>query len=217
MTVDPVANGATTASNAARQTLAGNFDTFLTMLTAQLQNQDPLSPMDSTQFTQQLVQFSQVEQQIETNDTLGSILAQNQASAAALPLSYLGHSAVVQSPKANLAEDSPARWTYTLPTAADRVTLTIKDASGRIVHTATGDRAAGSHAFTWDGDINGAADAPPGTYTLSISARDSEDKAIAATIHVVEKITGVDMSGAAPRVLTASGLHDLAEIIGVYA
>jgi hypothetical protein len=64
--------------------------------------------------------------------------------------------------------------------------------------------------------MNGAADAPPGIYSLTISARDAEDKAIATTTHVIEKITGVDMSGAAPRVLTASGLHDLADVRGVY-
>ncbi|HZZ11369.1 MAG TPA: flagellar hook capping FlgD N-terminal domain-containing protein, partial [Paraburkholderia sp.] len=76
----------------ASQQLAGNFDTFLTLLTTQLQNQDPLSPMDSTQFTQQLVAFSGVEQQINTNNNLQSLIALNQSQQAASAVSYIGHS-----------------------------------------------------------------------------------------------------------------------------
>src|ERR1700686_3335504 len=72
------------------QQLAGNFDTFLKLLTTQLQNQDPLSPMDSNQFTQELVQFSQVEQQINTNTSLASLIALTKTQSSANAVSYLG-------------------------------------------------------------------------------------------------------------------------------
>ena len=76
---------ATTAPDAAQQQLSGNFSTFLTLLTTQLQNQDPMNPMDSNQFTQQLVEFSQVEQQINTNDNLKTIIGQGTSQTGALP------------------------------------------------------------------------------------------------------------------------------------
>src|ERR1700754_3933826 len=79
-----------------RNTLASNYDTFLVLLTAQLQNQDPLAPMDSTQFTQQLVQFSQVEQQIRTNEQLEGLVGQYKASSAGAALSYLGREAILE-------------------------------------------------------------------------------------------------------------------------
>src|SRR5262249_24808938 len=90
-----VTNPSATHAASAQATLSANFSTFLTLLTSQLQNQDPLSPMDSTQFTQQLVQFSQVEQQIKTNSNLESLAAQFQAASASSALSYLGQSAVI--------------------------------------------------------------------------------------------------------------------------
>ena len=75
-------SSAKTATSSSSATLAGNFETFLTLLTTQLQNQNPLDPLDTNQFTQQLVQFAGVEQQLKTNDTLGSILTATQTSSA---------------------------------------------------------------------------------------------------------------------------------------
>src|SRR5476649_2407617 len=95
MTVAPVAAAATAAASTAQKTLAGNFNTFLTLLTTQLQNQDPLSPMDSNQFTQQLVQFSQVEQQINTNDNLKSLITQGTNQTGAYAVSYLGKAVTI--------------------------------------------------------------------------------------------------------------------------
>ncbi|MEZ6022857.1 MAG: flagellar hook capping FlgD N-terminal domain-containing protein [Hyphomonadaceae bacterium] len=88
----PITPIATTPAESAgsRQRLSDNYDTFLVLLTAQLQNQDPLAPMDSTEFTQQLVQYSQVEQQIRTNEQLEGLVGQYQAASAGAALSYLG-------------------------------------------------------------------------------------------------------------------------------
>ncbi len=79
----------------AAQQLAGNFDTFLKLLTTQLQNQDPMSPMDSNEFTQQLVAFSSVEQQINTNDNLQSLIALSLSQQASAAVNYIGHSVVM--------------------------------------------------------------------------------------------------------------------------
>jgi hypothetical protein len=91
MDVTPATSASTTSAAAnAQKSLSGNFETFLTLLTTQLKNQDPLSPMDSNQFTQQLVQFSQVEQQINSNKNLESLIALTKSQSATSAVSYLG-------------------------------------------------------------------------------------------------------------------------------
>src|SRR6201991_3075443 len=101
-------------ANAGRTRLADSYQTFMSLLTAQLQNQDPLAPMDSTQFTQQLVQFSQVEQQIRTNEQLEGLVGQYQAASAGAALSYLGKDAIIEADETYLA-GGEANWAYRLP------------------------------------------------------------------------------------------------------
>src|ERR1700742_4679470 len=101
-TIDPTASSAATATatqDVASKQLAGNFDTFLTLLTTQLQNQDPMNPMDSNQFTQQLVEFSQVEQQIDTNDNLKSLISLGQSRSTADAVGYLGKAVTISNGK----------------------------------------------------------------------------------------------------------------------
>src|SRR5215813_11873288 len=152
---DPTATDATSAE----QTLAGNFDTFLTLLTSQLQNQDPLSPMDSTQFTQQLVQFSGVEQQIKTNEELDGLVTQYKAASAGAALSYLGRDAIIESDATTMA-NKQALWAYTLDGSADTVKLTVRDGQNRDVFTTNGLLSAGEHGFTWNGKDNNGNDMP---------------------------------------------------------
>src|ERR1051325_7941831 len=110
-----------TATAAPAQTpmaqLSSNFSTFLQLLTTQLKNQDPTSPMDSSQFTQQLVQFSQVEQQIDTNTNLKTLVSQAQSTGAMMGSSYLGHTVTVTGGVASL-NDGSAQWTYNLGSGA---------------------------------------------------------------------------------------------------
>src|ERR1700722_15519777 len=87
----PTATASASTGDAMSQ-LSGNFDTFLQLLTSQLKNQDPTSPMDSSSFTQQLVEYSQVEQQINTNTNLQTLITQGQSNGSAMATSYLGKS-----------------------------------------------------------------------------------------------------------------------------
>src|SRR5499427_6657524 len=150
-------------------TIAGNFHTFLTLLTTQLQNQDPLSPLDTNQFTQQLVSFSQVEQAINTNTTLSNLLSLQQAdqSIAALPL--VGHT-VEYTDNHGALVDGKAEFAYNLPSQAKSATITITDASGRIVLQQPADTAAGPHTFNWNGKASDGTQVPDGTYTFNVSA-----------------------------------------------
>lgn len=207
----------TTASDAAssRTRLSDNYDTFLVLLTAQLQNQDPLAPMDSTQFTQQLVQFSQVEQQIRTNEQLEGLVGQYNAASAGAALSYLGKDAIISGDETYLANGA-ANWAYRLPEAATSMTISVKDAQGRVVYqTNTAARGAGEHLFTWDGTKTDGTTAADGVYQISIDATDAESKAITPTITVRETIMGVDFTGATPVVITPSGTRELSTIRSV--
>src|SRR5689334_9511292 len=115
-----------------RQTIAGNFDTFLQLLTTQLQNQNPLDPLDTNQFTQQLVEFSSVEQQLKTNDLLGSLVTANTANRAAAAAGYLGASITADGSTTSLA-DGKASWTFSAAKPAAKATITVVDSTGATV------------------------------------------------------------------------------------
>jgi flagellar basal-body rod modification protein FlgD len=115
------------AGSTASQQLAGNFNTFLQLLTTQLQNQNPLDPLDTNQFTQQLVEFASVEQQINTNTNLQSLINLQQTSEATSALQLVGSTVTVGGSSAALsnATSTPAQWTLTSSTPATaNVTVT---------------------------------------------------------------------------------------------
>src|SRR5260370_2386146 len=134
-------------------TLAGNFQTFLTLLTTQLQNQDPLSPLDTNQFTQQLVQFASVEQQLKTNDQLTTLVSLQQTAQSTQALTFVGKTAVVDGSTAALTNGS-ATWELGVPTNAN-VTISIANSTGQTVFTGSYAVDAGNNPpFTWNGKGN---------------------------------------------------------------
>jgi len=208
------ASTATTASTKARQTLSANYDTFLKLLTTQLQNQDPLSPMDSNQFTQQLVMYSQVEQQISTNDNLSSLIALTKSAAGSNAVSYLGRTALTQGGATSLS-DGAANWNYSLPSDAADVTLNIADSSGRTVFSTSGEKNLGLHGFAWDGKNTQGAVQAPGTYTLSVVATAADGTKLTPTINGLGVVKEIDMSGAEPLLTVGARKVALSEIVGL--
>lgn len=174
----------------ARKSLAGNFDTFLTLLTTQLRNQDPLDPLDSNEFTQQLVQFTSVEQQIATNENLEGILAAMQVDQTSAAISLIGKQLDAFTDTTGLV-DGQATWTYDLEGDAKRAVLTVADASGKIVYVGDGERTAGKHEFTWDGLDNAGNPLPDGAYKLAVGAVDDNNGTVAAEIGIRGIATGV--------------------------
>lgn len=218
MPVDPINTSLPqTQGQTDRASLTENYDTFLILLTAQLQNQDPLAPMDSTQFTQQLVQFSQVEQQIRTNEQLEGLVDQYQAASAGAALSYLGKDAIIEADETYLAGEPPeANWAYRLPEAATSMTIQVKDMQGRVVYeTTTAARGAGEHLFKWDGKKTNGETAADGVYQISIEAENADGEELTPTISVRETIMGVDFTGSTPVVITPSGTRELGSIRSV--
>jgi flagellar basal-body rod modification protein FlgD len=201
-TVAPTGTQTGTQSQAAQQ-LAGNFDTFLQLLTTQLQNQDPLSPMDSNQFTQQLVAFAGVEQQINTNDNLQSLIGLSVSQNASSAVGYIGHSVVMTNGMGALTNGT-VDWTYNLATASAGTTLTVTNSSGQVVYTGSGGTAAGNNDFTWNGQDSNGNQLPDGQYTLAVSATGSDGSPITTTVASKALVTAVDMSGSTPLLVLGS-------------
>lgn len=203
------------STSLSRARLSDNFDTFLTLLTAQLSNQDPLNPVDSAQFTQQLVQYSQVEQQIATNDKLATLLTQAEASGSAAAVSFIGKSAVFDSDITRLADDT-ARWSYDVTGATGDVRLSVRDASGREVYSETKPAQNGEQAFVWNGRDSSGRKLADGPYQLSISALDADGETVSPAVRVTETITGIDFSTAGgATVMTAAGMRTFDSIRSV--
>jgi flagellar basal-body rod modification protein FlgD len=209
MAIEGIIGGANTVQDGARTRLSDNYDSFLVLLTAQLQNQDPLAPMDSTQFTQQLVQFSQVEQQIRTNEQLEGLVGQYQAASAGAALGYLGRDAIIQGNGARVGEEGGANWGYAFERTADDVKITIRDSRNRVVYEGPGEKTQGDHLFAWDGLNDDGERVEAGVYRITVTATDSAGEVITPRVTTRETILGVDFSGASPMVITQSGSHGL--------
>lgn len=209
----PVTNtntGSTSANSAAA--LADNFDTFLTILTAQIQNQDPLEPMDSSKFTEQLVQFSGVEQQIKVNTQLETLIKATTSNAGASLSGYLGQTAEIDSAGAEF-KGEPVTWRYTLPSDSAKTTITVTDASGKVVYSKTGELKAGTHDFEWDGELNTGGMAAEGKpYWINVIAEDANAAAIKPVHTLVTTITGVDLTYGEPALTTPAGVFAYSDI-----
>ena len=177
-----------------RTSLASNFNTFLSLLTTQLKNQDPLSPLDSNQFTQQLVQMTGVEQQLNTNDLLKQLVS-NTATGVSTAVSMIGKSVKAVSDNANIT-GGKAQWLINVPAEATDAKVQVVDAAGSVLHVESlGDLKAGDHPFTWNGkDQTGKQFADGGPYTLRVSATNATGATIASTNYVQGVVSGVEQS-----------------------
>ena len=197
MAVDPTAAAAganTGASATGRTRMADSYETFMSLLTAQIKNQDPLSPMDSTQFTQQLVQMTGVEQQLLTNDLLEKLVT-NTGSGIQTSVSLLGRDVRALNDTAKLTAGK-AEWGYKLDREATDVTVEVLNDLGKVVQVVKvsgDDLKAGDHTFNWNGkDRTGAQLPNGGTYTLRVTAKDSAGATVPSTNFVKGVVTGVE-------------------------
>lgn len=174
--------------------LASNFETFLTLLTSQLKNQDPLSPVDSNQFTAQLTQMAGVEQQLLTNDLLKSLVSAQGGGGLGQAATYIGKEATAAWSATKMA-DGEASWSYELGSNAASATLQVLDGSGKVVWS--GDAPAkttGMHDFTWDGKATSGDNGQDGqVYSLKIVAKNAAGDAVDAQVLTRGRISGVEM------------------------
>jgi len=205
---------AASTQNTATQQLSGNFDTFLTLLTTQLQNQDPMNPMDSNQFTQELVEFSGVEQQIDTNSNLQTLISLQQGNAGTQAVSYLGKSVTVTNGSAALT-DGTADWSYALGATSSSTALSVTNSAGQVVYTTAGETASGQHDFEWNGEDNNGNQLPDGVYNLTVTATASDGSSVSSAVASKGVVDEVNMTGSAPYLMIGSMAVPLSQVSAV--
>ncbi len=192
MEINNVAFKEPNSSGVASLSLGETFDTFLALLTSQLQNQDPLDPLDSNQFTEQLVQFSGVEQSINTNNKLDQLIALQSGNQINSAVSYIGKTVEVIGDQLWL-EDGAAAISYGLDGNAAETVITIVDETGTTVRTFTGETAAGRHELVWDGRDSTGDPLPEGVYGFTVTAVDSDQNTVATLTGSTGRVTGIEI------------------------
>ena len=217
-TIAATSSNAATASAAtdAGVKLAANFDTFLKLLTTQLQYQDPLSPMDSNQFTQQLVQFSGVEQAIASNKNLEKLVNFQLSNATSTAASYIGKQVTAGGDTAQLTGGS-ARWSYTLGANAADTQIEISDLAGHVVYKTSGQTTMGEHIFAWDGRASDNSIVPDGTYKISIASADASGNNVTTTTNIQGIVAAVDIQSGEPMLNIGGISLKLSDIIRIAA
>lgn len=210
-----------TASQSARSTtalsqLTGNLDSFLTLLTTQLRNQDPLDPLDTEKFTSQLVQFASVEQTIQTNKHLETLIGLQAAADRDGALAMIGKTIVIDSDKA-VQSGAGASWIYELPNGAQTVSLVIVNDKDQPVAQFAGDPAQGAHTLAWDGRLTDGRVAPDGVYRLLVQAKDASGASAPYRIQSSASVSGVAFDVAGPLLETPLGAISLSDVKRVIA
>jgi flagellar basal-body rod modification protein FlgD len=205
----PVANtGSTTTQtqiNTGISRLADNEQTFLALLTTQLKNQDPLSPLDSNQFTAQITQMTGVEQQLTTNKLLQQ-LVDGKTGDISSAVGLIGKIAQASGSDAAL-KNGAATWNYSQAADAKNVTLQIKNADGTVIWRGTpSDLKKGDHAFTWNGKSDAGVAQPNGVYTLTVAAADASGTSVTVNQSLKGAVTGVEMKDGV-AMLTINGVQ----------
>lgn len=197
------------------QSIADNYQTFLTLLTTQLQNQNPLDPLDTNQFTSQLVEFAGVEQAVKTNDNLESLAKLSAANAITGAVSFIGKQVAAAGTSSEL-RDGSASWVYSLDQDATQLTVKVLDESGNQVFAQTTSNPLKEGIFVWDGRTNDGGTAEEGTYTISLEATAADGSGVTSSTNFTGTVTQVDLEGGTP-VLTVGNrsvkIEDIVKIL----
>jgi flagellar basal-body rod modification protein FlgD len=204
MTTTTALTGATTtAANATATTqskVGADFNMFLKLLVTQMQNQDPLKPMDSTEYTQQLAQYSQVEQTVKQTGALNDILSQLSTQSLTQANALIGREVEIDGSVAGLAGSSPAQWGYQADRAVATIEMTVKDAKGVTMSTNTVDATGTAGRLNWNGATKSGGTAKDGAYTLSAVGRDAFGVEVPLTLTSVGTVGSVEAKGGAVTV-----------------
>src|SRR6478735_7461202 len=214
----PVVSGTTTVNtdkaataSATMTGIADNFQTFLTLLTTQLQNQNPLDPLDTNQFTQQLVQFAGVEQQLRTNDQLSNLVSMQQTTQATQALDFVGKNAVVDGSTATMTNNA-ATWQLGIPTAAT-LTVNIANSTGQNVFSGSyGVNGGDNQVFSWNGLGNDGTQWPDGKYTLTATAADASGNPVAVSTQIQGQVNSVDLTQSPPLLSIGGQTYTISQI-----
>ncbi len=200
-TTNTGSSSSSSSSSSSTTGIADNFQTFLTLLTTQLQNQNPLDPLDTNQFTAQLVQFAQVEQQLKANDQLSSLVSLQKTAQSTQALSFVGQTISVDGSTA--AFNDSATWNFNAASDCNAV-VTIAAPNGETAYTGSYSLKAGPASFVWDGKGNDGTQWAAGNYKLTVTGKDNSGKDVTVTTEVQGVVDSVDMT-ASPALLSMGG------------
>lgn len=200
--------------SSSRKTIAENFDTFLSILTTQLKNQNPLDPLDTNQFTSQMVEFTGVEQQLKTNEFLEALISANEQNFTSQAVSYIGKEVTAFSNKADL-KDGNATWTYGMTEDAAEATITIKNSAGAVVYTEKAPLDGGENDYIWDGKTSDGTIAPEGKYSISIDAVNEAGGKISNYTMTSGMVDSVDFAGPEPILIVNGTKVELSAVAKV--
>ena len=208
-------NSTADATNAlASQQIAGNFQSFLQLLTTQLQNQNPLDPLDTNQFTQQLVEFAGVQQQLNTNSSLSTLVSLQQTAQSTQALGFVGKTATVSGATATMT-NSQANWALDIPKNCT-LTVTIANSSGQTVFTGNYSATAGNaQPFAWNGKGNDGTQWPDGSYKMTATAQDGSGNSVAVSTDVQGVVSSVDLTQTPPLLTIGGQTYTISQIKGI--
>lgn len=183
-----------------------DFNSFLLLLTAQLQNQDPMAPMDSTQFVSQLSQLSQVEQSIKANTNLESIIGKLQADSNKSDIALLGRSVQTYSSRIVLHEGN-SDFLFSLSENSEELTVKVKDEDGNLVKTFTQlpTTSGRLHEVNWDGKGDSGTPMANGIYQIEISAKNADDQAVSYETVSIVKVNEVNLKDGFSKLILNNG------------
>lgn len=208
-----VVGGSKTA--AGKASLATSYQTFLVLLTSQLKNQDPLKPMDTDSFTQQLVSMTGVEQQLLSNDLLQSLVNQSTSGSNLNALSLIGKTITAETSGGNL-KDGAVAWDYELAKTATSATIQIQDAKGKTVWSGPAPSLdEGKHAFSWNGKTTDGAQLADGLYTITLTAKDAEGALVSSATYFTGRATALEHEDGGTQVRIGAVTADLNGILSV--
>lgn len=214
-------SSSSSSTESASTSLNQTFDQYLTLLTTQLKNQDPLNPTDNTQMTQQLLQMSQAEQAIATNTKLDKLVELQQSNTLTNNLSYIGRVVQYEGTDFQYVNGmSSADLAYKLDSNATSVNVEIRDSSGNVVRTLKGDTGGGSKKeVAWDFKNDSGETVPEGTYSMKVVPKgQTSDDYIDYTSYTFAVVTGVDFDSSGNPVLRSGDTTTVkvADVVGVY-
>lgn len=214
----PSSTQTTSGSSTAQTALNKNFDLFLSLLTTQLKNQDPLDPTKTNEMTAQLVQFSGVEQSIATNSKLEELIKLTQTQSSGRAVEYIGKDVEALASAQKLTDGGTASWRYSLGGKANEVTLSIVDSKGATVFSKTQlTTEAGTYDFTWDGKTSEGETAAAGSYFLTAKATDAAGEPVQTDTRITGRVSEVDYTGDTPILLVGGIPVNLSDITSVKA
>jgi flagellar basal-body rod modification protein FlgD len=210
------ATDTTAASAAMKKEIGLNKDDFMKLFIAQLQNQDPLSPQDPTQFLSQLAQMTQVEQAYNTNTALQNLITAQNSAMGMNAVSFVGGTVKAKGNAIAFDGTAPASIQFNLPAATTATSVTIRDAAGRVVRTVNiGPEAAGDITCTWDGRDNSGNLVPAGAYSYAVSNTAASGSTVTATTYTTGRVDGVGFANGTPSLTIGAVSVGLSDIVSV--